>query len=117
MRLHNSIVSGNEEKNLSLSDIVAHNGGVDAVSSHNFVNFLSGGLVNGNNGNQVQVGNPGLLPLAYNGGSTMTHQLLATSPAYNAGNNAQAPGGADQRGGAFARIVNGTIDIGLLKFR
>jgi hypothetical protein len=51
--------------------------------------------------------------LAENGGSlqTYTHALRPGSPALDAGNNAGAPA-FDQRGTPFARIVNGTIDIG-----
>ena len=55
--------------------------------------------------------NPHLGPLADNGGPTMTHALLADSPAVDAGNNAGAPS-TDQRGEPFVRIANGMIDIG-----
>jgi hypothetical protein len=56
-------------------------------------------------------GSAGLGPLANNGGPTQTHALLPGSPAIDAGDNADAPE-FDQRGPGFARIVNGTIDIG-----
>ena len=46
-----------------------------------------------------------------NGGVTPTHALRAGSPALDAGDNAAATA-FDQRGIGFARIVNGTIDIG-----
>ena len=46
-----------------------------------------------------------------NGGFTPTHALRAGSPALDAGDNAAATA-FDQRGTGFARIVNGTIDIG-----
>src|SRR5262249_42109572 len=46
-----------------------------------------------------------------NGGPTMTHKLLQGSPAIDAGDNTDAPEG-DQRGPGYARVVNGTIDIG-----
>ena len=79
----------------------------------------SGGLVNGVNGNQVGVADPGLGPLADNGGPTQTIALLPGSPAINAGSNALAvdpttgqPLVYDQRGPGFARIANGTVDIG-----
>jgi hypothetical protein len=91
-----------------------------------------------NNGNFISLGNnlvevpdgggyiasdlvgidPGLGTLGFNGGRTRTISLLGGSPAINAGGNAQAlsSSGAllttDQRGGTFARIVNGTVDIG-----
>ena len=56
--------------------------------------------------------NPLLAPLGNYGGPTQTMALLPGSPAIDAGNNALIPAGVttDQRG--FARIVNGTVDIG-----
>ena len=55
---------------------------------------------------------PVLAPLGDYGGPTQTMALLLNSPAIDAGNNALIPAGVttDQRG--FARIVNGTVDIG-----
>lgn len=53
--------------------------------------------------------------LADNGATTtQTHALVAGSPALDAGNNANVPGGitTDQRGTGFDRISNGTVDIG-----
>jgi hypothetical protein len=55
---------------------------------------------------------PKLGPLQDNGGPTQTMALLPGSPAIDAGDNAASPGPYDQRGPGFARIVNGTIDIG-----
>jgi hypothetical protein len=54
---------------------------------------------------------PLLLPLANNGGPTMTHALGAASPAIDSGSN---PGNltTDQRGGAFARVSGSAADIG-----
>ncbi|MCP5013767.1 MAG: right-handed parallel beta-helix repeat-containing protein, partial [Ketobacter sp.] len=52
-------------------------------------------------------------PLADNGGDTQTHALVTGSPAIDAGDNANSPGGlTDQRGVGFPRIINGIIDIG-----
>src|SRR5205085_11466807 len=47
--------------------------------------------------------------LRNNGGTTQTHALLPSSPAINAGSNANTPV-TDQRG--LPRIVAGAIDIG-----
>ena len=76
-------------------------------------------MTNGVNGNQVGVANPGLGPLADNGGPTQTIALMTGSPAIDAGSNALAVDPStgqtlttDQRGTGFARIVNGTVDIG-----
>jgi hypothetical protein len=55
--------------------------------------------------------NPQLAPLAFHGGPTRTHALLATSPAVDHGNDDHSAG-TDQRGFGFDRIVNGTPDIG-----
>ena len=59
---------------------------------------------------------PGLGPLADNGGPTQTIALLAGSPAIDAGRSVAVDPRpdlkTDQRGTGFAREVNGTIDIG-----
>lgn len=56
---------------------------------------------------------PMLGPLQKNGGPTLTHALLAGSPAINAGDpNFTPPPSYDQRGPGFNRVVNGRIDIG-----
>ncbi|MGE3640112.1 MAG: choice-of-anchor Q domain-containing protein, partial [Pirellulales bacterium] len=117
--LHNSIVADNFRGSgvLTEDDI---SGSLNASSTHNLIGTGgSGGLTNGTNGNQVGVANPLLGSLADNGGPTLTHALLAHSPAINMGDNAQAPPGltTDQRGGAFARVVNVTVDIGAFELQ
>ncbi len=78
---------------------------------------IAGGLTNGVNGNIVG-SDPNLGLLQDNGGDTDTMGLLFGSPAINAGDNALAvdlngnPLTADQRGGTFVRIIDGTVDIG-----
>ena len=54
---------------------------------------------------------PLLLPLADNGGGTLTHAFGDASPAYRNGAN---PGKTtnDQRGDGFARAIDGVVDIG-----
>ena len=129
--------------------IIAGNGGVDAVG--NFVslgnniigngnNVSTLGFVNGVNGDKVGTEeapvNPGLAPLANNGGPTQTHALLVTSPALDAGNNCVLnnscfPGvgvpltlTTDQRGAGFTRAADAadegftqTVDIGAFEAR
>jgi hypothetical protein len=75
---------------------------------------VGGGLTNGVNGNLVGVADAKLGPLQDNGGPTKTMALLAGSPALDAGDNGLVPSDMDydQRGTGFARIVNGTVDIG-----
>jgi hypothetical protein len=55
---------------------------------------------------------PKLKPLAYNGGSTMTHAIDATSPAFDAGAIDDATPACDQRGFGFYRAVGANVDIG-----
>ena len=64
-------------------------------------------------GTSVMPINAMLGPLANNGGPTLTHALLADSPAINMGDQAFAPPPVnDQRGAPFTRVSNGRIDIG-----
>jgi predicted outer membrane repeat protein len=71
-------------------------------------------------GNKVGVADPMLGPLADNGGPTMTHALLAGSPAIDAGPNPVPTfvgNDFDQRGSGFARIVFGVADAGAFEFQ
>ncbi|HEY0232191.1 MAG TPA: choice-of-anchor Q domain-containing protein, partial [Dokdonella sp.] len=54
---------------------------------------------------------PLLLPLADNGGMTMTHALAKGSPALDAGSNSLALA-FDQRGDGYARVSGSASDIG-----
>ena len=125
--LQNSIVAGNSRG--SDASPVANDAGhaYDPSSSFNLIGVCDGcGLINGGNNNQLGVGDPGLSPLADNGGPTLTHALLPASPALDAGSNALVTNGtfdlppfSDQRGESFSRIVDGpdgdataTVDIG-----
>ena len=108
----NSIVAGNSNGSITY-------GSFASSSAYNLIGTGgSGGLVNGVNGNQVGVTDPGLGPLAGNGGPTQTIALLPGTAAINAGSNALAvdaqghPLTTDQRGTGFPRIVDGTVDIG-----
>ncbi|MGO9813478.1 MAG: choice-of-anchor Q domain-containing protein [Isosphaeraceae bacterium] len=121
--LDNTIVAVNTQGTGSdalASDIYLVYGTVSSSSSYNVIGTGgSGGLTNGVNANQVGEADPGLGLLADNGGPTQTIALLPGSPAIDAGSNALAvdpttglPLTTDQRGPGFARIVNGTVDIG-----
>lgn len=57
------------------------------------------------------VDDPQLAPLANNGGATLTHALLAGSPAIDAGSN-PAELSTDQRGGSYVRVSGAAPDIG-----
>jgi hypothetical protein len=58
---------------------------------------------------------PLLSDLGDHGGPTQTCVLLAGSPALHAGDNSLVDSATDQRG--FARIVNGTVDIGAVEMQ
>mgnify|MGYP006277395543 CR=1 FL=1 len=66
-------------------------------------------------GSTFDVADPGLAPLADNGGPTATHALLPGSPAIDAGPDPlpDFPGSTDdQRGPGYARVVGGAADVG-----
>jgi sulfur relay (sulfurtransferase) complex TusBCD TusD component (DsrE family) len=124
LMLGNSIVAGNFMGTGTTASNVG--GSVAAGSSFNLIGTGgAGGLTNGANGNQVGVANPGLAPLADNGGSTQTHALLTGSSALDAGSNDLAVSAgltADERGAPFARVLDSadagttaTVDIGALE--
>jgi hypothetical protein len=106
---------------------------VDLSGSHNLIGHAAtaGGLSNGVNDNIVGDGGSGTIDiatvvdtnLAHNSGPTLTHALVAGSPALNAGDNSKAVDvdgaplvydqrGVDEEGTGFDRIVDGTVDIG-----
>lgn len=90
--LKNTIVAGNINENGASDAADDISGTVDASGSFNLIGTGgAGGLTNGVNNNQVGVANAGLAPLADNGGRTQTHALLSTSPAIEAGSNANLP--------------------------
>jgi hypothetical protein len=94
--LDNSIVAGNF---LYMGGPASDIGGtVDPGSSYNLIGTGgSGGLSDGVNHNLVGVSNPGLGPLADNGGPTQTCALLPGSPASGNG-DPNLLGTSDQRG-------------------
>ncbi|MBL8134457.1 MAG: CSLREA domain-containing protein [Anaerolineae bacterium] len=111
--IQNSIVAGNNGANncdLTGATVFDNGGNMDDSFSCGF-----GGTSYSNT-------NPLLGTLSSaNGGPTPTHTLLPGSPAINAGINGNAidpSGGAlptDQRGPGYARILNGTVDIGAVE--
>jgi hypothetical protein len=100
------------------SSIIASNSGVSSTTN---IGVYAGSLTGANNiigssgatllpPDTIQA-DPRLLPLADNGGLTMTHALRLDSPAVNAGNNAQLIF-YDQRGLGFPRTLGSATDIG-----
>ncbi len=121
--LYNTIVALNTDNN-GADDIA---GSVSLSSDYDLIGVGgSGGLTDGVNGNQVGVANPGLVPLANNGGPTQTIGLADGSPAVNAGSTALASLAfdsvpnqpfTDQRGTGFPRTLDNTVDIGAVEHR
>ncbi len=113
--LYNTIVALNTDSaGTDPADDIA--GTVAQASSYNLVGIGgSGGLVNGQNGNQVGVANPGLVAgLGNNGGPTQTIGLTSTSPAIAAAPPTVAGQtiSLDQRGALRGSPGTTNIDIG-----
>ncbi|MEM9537758.1 MAG: choice-of-anchor Q domain-containing protein [Cyanobacteria bacterium P01_E01_bin.45] len=121
-------VNDGSERIEVVSSIIAGNtnSDVDVISGDN-LSFLrsrgnnligTGNAISGFNqpGDITGITDPGLEPLADNGGPTQTHALKANSPAINAGSN---PDGlaTDQRGDGFSRVVGGGTDIGAFELQ
>lgn len=91
---------------------IVHNGGTITSNGYNLSSDDGGGVLTAT-GDQINT-NPMLGPLQDNGGPTFTHDLLAGSPAIDAGNPKFTPPPiTDQRG--YLRIFNDRIDIGSLE--
>ncbi len=127
--LKNTIVAGNIDNTTNGFDLLSSglSGAIFNGNNYNLIGDLTGAKGTIGTGTDIVNSNPGLAPLANYGGLTLTHALLAGSPAINAGNNSlilvdsedidgdgdtteQIP--FDQRGTGFNRIFGGTVDIG-----
>lgn len=108
-----TIISGNADGSDDVNGSAGSDSSITSTSSVigtvNTVTSTDGG------GNQMGVTDPGLDPLANNGGATQTMALKAGSPAIDTGPDPvpSFPGNEfDQRGTGFARVVNGKVDVG-----
>jgi len=117
LRLYNTIIADNVSVNTTEEDL-SQAGFFAANPLNNLVESPSGhGILNGVDGNIVGI-DPLLGPLANNGGLTFTHAISFFSPAFNAGNDAEAvdennvPLAFDQRGPGFPRSNPNPVDIG-----
>jgi parallel beta-helix repeat protein/predicted outer membrane repeat protein len=97
-------------------DIGVYNQILTVQSDHSVLGTIGEGVtVDDLGGTQQGVTDPGLAPLASNGGATQTHALLPGSVALDKGPVPEPafPGSEfDQRGEGFARVVNGVADVG-----
>ncbi len=114
----NSIIAGNFDRGLEAPDLGSTVAGVGFTNGGNNLIGANDGFV-ATFANSALVGtiaapiNPQLAPLANYGGTTLTHALLPNSLALDAGNNANAPVGNDQRGAT--RIIGSAVDIGAVE--
>jgi len=122
VNLRNTIVATNTLETVANALVPNDCDGTLASQGHNLIQTTTGCTLNGTTTGNVTGLDPKLGALADNGGPTLTHALLAGSPAIDAGNPAGCtdPRGAilttDQRG--FPRIVGGdTIcDMGAYEY-
>jgi len=109
VQLNSSIVARNRNTSPGgFADLFVSQGDVDSAGLNNLIQSYN---VVPATGVITFTSDPQLAPLAFRGGPTRTHALLATSPAVDHGNNEHSAG-TDQRGSGFDRVVNGTQDIG-----
>jgi CSLREA domain-containing protein len=107
-----TIIAGNV--NSDVDELTAHS---NSIQSGGF-NIVGTGNATGKfhaTNDQTGITDPGLAPLADNGGPTQTHALLDTSPAIDNG-PATAPFPNDQRGDGFDRLVGWDVDSGAFEF-
>ncbi|MEM6470045.1 MAG: choice-of-anchor Q domain-containing protein, partial [Planctomycetota bacterium] len=110
-RYRNSIFTTTSESNIVVGGLTARNESL----GYNISSDGTGNLAA--TGDQPNT-NPLLGPLQDNGGPTPTHALLSGSPAINSGSSALALDQTgqqlqfDQRGDGFARVNDGSVDIG-----
>ncbi|NJN76759.1 MAG: hypothetical protein HC796_12070 [Synechococcaceae cyanobacterium RL_1_2] len=104
-----SIIAGNVTGDVATANNTAGTGFVS--SGNNLIGTGNGNTVFTQTGDLNNNTNPGVEPLANNGGPTQTHGLLPSSPALNAGSNSNNLT-TDQRGSGFNRVIGGRADIG-----
>jgi RHS repeat-associated protein len=112
--VHNSIVWGNTASVPSMTNIA---GTLDASSSNNLLRSSSPGGLTTDNGNILLLGgaSAGLADLGDYGGPTLSHALLPSSVAINAGNNTKVSATQDQRGSRHKRLSGSSVDIGAVE--
>src|SRR5829696_8311571 len=108
LNLRNTIIAGNRDFSEPGVGASPDCGGSPISQGNNLIADRTGCGFTPRGGDELNV-KPLLGPLANNGGSTLTHALLAGSPAINAGGNGVTP--ADQRG-----VPRRTPDIGAYEF-
>ncbi len=106
-----TILAGNVGEDIGTNG----NPGAVLTSDHSLLGVAGDGVAVTDAGGTLTGVDPMLGPLQNNGGPTETHELLAGSPAINAGPNPVPDfptNEFDQRGEGFARVSDGVADIG-----
>lgn len=117
VELHSSIIATNLRSNVSYAPEVQVQTGCRLVVS----NSLAQGAVLTNGSGYVLMYNsltntsPKLLPLANNGGPTLTMALQSDSPCTNRGSNLLNLS-YDQRGPGYSRVIGSAADIGAYEY-
>ncbi|TVQ28656.1 MAG: hypothetical protein EA370_16320 [Wenzhouxiangella sp.] len=116
VRFGNTLIANNTDAsgNLENSQITRHDT-AKVTGRHNLVTHLPPDLFNEIDLNNQVVADPGIAPLADNGGRSRTVALLADSPAIDAGMLTLGID-FDQRGPGFPRLFGESQDIGAFEF-
>ncbi len=110
-----SIIAGNTNSDV---DFFISDGTVNSFVSQGNNLIGTGNALSAFNqpGDLTGITDPGLEPLADNGGSTQTHALKPNSLAIDAGSNPDNLS-TDQRGAEFERVINDQADIGAFEIQ
>ncbi|MCC9655500.1 Ig-like domain-containing protein [Rhodopirellula halodulae] len=112
--IYSSIISGNSSSDVDQIVFAGPAAPLDSVFSDGF-NVVGNGTAVPDRftgpSDQTLIANPGLNPLANNGGPTLTHALQASSPALDAGEMTSTEN-LDQRGTGFPRLSGSNVDVG-----
>ncbi len=110
-----SIIAGNAGSDVD-NELVGLGSNTISSTGFNLIGSSNANAQFGAAGDQTGISDPGLGPLADNGGPTLTHALLAGSPAIGAGDTTSTEI-TDQRGAGFARLVGSNVDVGAFELQ
>jgi hypothetical protein len=110
--MQSTIIAANKASSRGVTDLVNGRLPITVTGANNLVGEISPNITLPPD---TLRGDPGLLPLAFNGGPTRTHATRPDSPVIDAGNNI-AQLDSDQRGDGYERVVGPSADIGAFEF-
>jgi subtilisin-like proprotein convertase family protein len=118
--IQNSVVAGNlAAAPANGPDVLTGATGSTVNAANSAIGTSTGYTLTGNTSNVAPGTDLKLAPVANWGGKGRSVSLLPGSPLIDTGSNALIPAGitTDQRGGAFARTVGTTVDIGAVELQ